>query len=183
MNSIGAKPGYPNPPTWSFRAGACAASCGSIPTTASCAARWSIRSARAMRQSRYHTIAAPEKYCGVFLLRLDSGAMRIPNTHRVALAIKHGLELCSTGGDFSRFDGLRSASPLRQLFRPGNDPSRLHNLLLSKFTPATRLRNFCRAAHRAVWLNPQSGANDSRSAGAYCRQRRTRAATSSGVSM
>jgi len=36
------------------------------------------------------------------------------------------------------------------------------------------LANFCRAAQRAVWLSPQSGAKESFSAGAYFRQRRTR---------
>ena len=32
--------------------------------------------------------------------------------------------------------------------------------------PATIFASFCRAAHRAVWLRPQSGANESRSGGA-----------------
>ena len=43
--------------------------------------------------------------------------------------------------------------------------------------------NFCFAAQRAVWLRPQSGANDKRSGGANFRQARTRSATSSTVSM
>ena len=30
-----------------------------------------------------------------------------------ALAIKHGLVLCSTDGDFARFDGLEWSNPLR----------------------------------------------------------------------
>ena len=51
------------------------------------------------------------------------------------------------------------------------------------FTPATMFLNFSRAAHRAVWLSPQSGANDNRSAGACRKQARTRLATSSTVSM
>src|SRR5258708_1643784 len=51
------------------------------------------------------------------------------------------------------------------------------------FTPRTIFANFWRAAQRAVWLSPQSGAKESFSAGAYFRQRRTRSATSSGVSM
>src|SRR5439155_12642733 len=50
-------------------------------------------------------------------------------------------------------------------------------------TPLTMFASFCRAAQRAVWLRPQSGANESFSAGAYFRQRRTRSATSEGVSM
>src|SRR5580704_325777 len=49
-------------------------------------------------------------------------------------------------------------------------------------TPWTMLISFCRAAQRAVWLRPQSGAKDSRSAGAYFRHSRTRSATSAGVS-
>ena len=42
--------------------------------------------------------------------------------------------------------------------------------------------SFRLAAHRAVWLRPQAGANDSRSAGANSRQARTRSAMSCGVS-
>src|SRR5579884_3610765 len=51
------------------------------------------------------------------------------------------------------------------------------------FTPSTSALNFLFAAQRAVWLSPQSGARESRSAGTYLRQLRTRAATSSDVSM
>ena len=40
-----------------------------------------------------------------------------------------------------------------------------------------------RAAQRAVWLRPQSGANDNFCGGAYCRHLRTRSATSAGVSI
>ena len=50
-------------------------------------------------------------------------------------------------------------------------------------TPSTMFCSFSLAAQRAVWLRPQSGAKDSRSAGACSRQRRTRPATSSAVSM
>ena len=50
-------------------------------------------------------------------------------------------------------------------------------------TPLTMLANFCLAAQRAVWLSPQSGAKESFSGGAYFRERRTRSATSAGVSM
>ncbi len=49
-------------------------------------------------------------------------------------------------------------------------------------TPATRFASFCFAAQRAVWLRPQSVEKASRSGGASCVNRRTRAATSSGVS-
>ena len=50
-------------------------------------------------------------------------------------------------------------------------------------TPLTMLASFCRAAQRAVWLRPQSGAKERRSAGACFRHKRTRSATSAGVSM
>jgi toxin-antitoxin system PIN domain toxin len=37
----------------------------------------------------------------------------VPDAHLAALAIEHGLSLCSTDGDFSRFAGLRWANPLK----------------------------------------------------------------------
>jgi hypothetical protein len=37
----------------------------------------------------------------------------IPDAHMAALAIEHGLILCSTDGDFGRFSGLRWENPLR----------------------------------------------------------------------
>jgi hypothetical protein len=36
----------------------------------------------------------------------------VPDAHLAALAIEHGLELCSTDGDFSRFPGLRWRNPI-----------------------------------------------------------------------
>ena len=36
----------------------------------------------------------------------------VPDAHLAALAIEHGLSLCSTDGDFARFDGLRWINPL-----------------------------------------------------------------------
>lgn len=36
----------------------------------------------------------------------------IPDAHLAALAIEHGLVLCSTDGDFGRFPGLRWENPL-----------------------------------------------------------------------
>jgi predicted nucleic acid-binding protein len=36
----------------------------------------------------------------------------IPDTHLAALAIEHGLTLCSTDGDFVRFPGLQWSNPL-----------------------------------------------------------------------
>lgn len=37
----------------------------------------------------------------------------VNDAHLAALAIEHGLTLCSTDGDFARFDGLRWENPLR----------------------------------------------------------------------
>jgi hypothetical protein len=39
-------------------------------------------------------------------------ATLVPDAHLAALAIEHGLELCSTDGDFARFSGLRWRNPL-----------------------------------------------------------------------
>jgi uncharacterized protein len=36
----------------------------------------------------------------------------LPDAHLAALAIEHGLVLCSTDGDFSRFPGLNWRNPL-----------------------------------------------------------------------
>jgi toxin-antitoxin system PIN domain toxin len=36
----------------------------------------------------------------------------VPDAHLAALAIEHGLTLCSTDGDFARFSGLRWSNPL-----------------------------------------------------------------------
>lgn len=36
----------------------------------------------------------------------------VPDAHLAALAIEHGLTLCSTDGDFARFQGLRWQNPL-----------------------------------------------------------------------
>jgi uncharacterized protein len=36
----------------------------------------------------------------------------VPDAHLAALALEHGLTLCSTDGDFARFPGLRWQNPL-----------------------------------------------------------------------
>lgn len=36
----------------------------------------------------------------------------VPDAHMAALAIEHGLTLCSTDGDFARFPGLKWQNPL-----------------------------------------------------------------------
>ena len=62
-------------------------------------------------------------------------------------------------------------------------PASTHSFSRTAHTPATMFSNFCRAAQRAVWLSPQSGAKESLSAGAYSKHASTRAAMSSAVSM
>ncbi|NNM33037.1 MAG: type II toxin-antitoxin system VapC family toxin [Gemmatimonadetes bacterium] len=37
----------------------------------------------------------------------------VPDAHLAALAVEYGLTLCSTDGDFARFQGLRWMNPLR----------------------------------------------------------------------
>ena len=47
------------------------------------------------------------------LLRLPQmGSRLVADAHLAALAIEHGLTLCSTDGDFSKFPGLAWANPL-----------------------------------------------------------------------
>jgi hypothetical protein len=36
----------------------------------------------------------------------------VPGAHLAALAIEHGPTVCSTGGDFARFQGVRRENPL-----------------------------------------------------------------------
>ena len=49
---------------------------------------------------------------GLLMYHLGGGPKLIPDAHLAALAIEHGLELCSTDGDFARFEGLRWKNPL-----------------------------------------------------------------------
>jgi toxin-antitoxin system PIN domain toxin len=46
------------------------------------------------------------------LLRLATTPDLVSDAHLAALAIEHGLTLCSTDGDFARFPGLRWENPL-----------------------------------------------------------------------
>ena len=47
------------------------------------------------------------------LLELTAVTSRlVPDAHLAALAIEHGLTLCSTDGDFARFPGLKWENPL-----------------------------------------------------------------------
>jgi len=49
---------------------------------------------------------------GSLLLGAGMQANLVPDAHLAALAIEHGLILCSTDGDFGRFSNLRWENPL-----------------------------------------------------------------------
>ena len=49
---------------------------------------------------------------GVLLRNAATRSTLAPDAHLAALAIEHGLTLCSTDGDFARFAGLRWENPL-----------------------------------------------------------------------
>jgi toxin-antitoxin system PIN domain toxin len=52
------------------------------------------------------------------LLRQDpGGGTRIPDAHLAALAIEHGLTLCTLAAGFARYPGLRWENPLSGSFR------------------------------------------------------------------
>lgn len=46
------------------------------------------------------------------LMALAGRSNLVPDAHLAALAIEHGLTLCSTDADFARFPGLRWENPL-----------------------------------------------------------------------
>lgn len=50
---------------------------------------------------------------GALLARAAGRADLVADAHLAALAIEHGLTLCSTDGDFARFPDLRWENPLR----------------------------------------------------------------------
>lgn len=52
-------------------------------------------------------------YLRVALKDAGSGGELIPDAHLAALAMEHGLTLCSTDRDFARFNGLKWVNPLR----------------------------------------------------------------------
>jgi hypothetical protein len=47
-----------------------------------------------------------------FLTQTGMRAAHVPDAHLAALAVEHGLVMCSTDGDFARFRGLRWENPL-----------------------------------------------------------------------
>lgn len=61
-----------------------------------------------------------ERHARIFaeLLRsVNAQGNLVPDAHLAAIAIEHGLELCTADGDFARFEGLRWKNPLRQGLR------------------------------------------------------------------
>ena len=55
---------------------------------------------------RHQRVLAP------LIQKAEGRANLVPDAHLAALAIEHGLVLCSTDGDFARFDGLAWRNPL-----------------------------------------------------------------------
>ena len=49
---------------------------------------------------------------GEFLALPGIHSNLVPDAHLAALAVEHGLTLCSTDGDFARFQGLRWLNPI-----------------------------------------------------------------------
>lgn len=57
-----------------------------------------------------------ERHCDILDRLLSKTGLRsshVPDAHLAALAIEHGLLLCSTDADFARFSGLRWENPVR----------------------------------------------------------------------
>ena len=53
-----------------------------------------------------------DEILGELLERSRAAGNLVPDAHLAALAIEHGLTLCSADGDFARFPGLRWVNPL-----------------------------------------------------------------------
>ena len=54
------------------------------------------------------------KILGALLVATGAQANLVPDAHLAALAIEHGLLLCSADGDFARFPDLRWLNPLSE---------------------------------------------------------------------
>ena len=54
------------------------------------------------------------QFLGPLIASAEGRANLVPDAHLAALAIEHGLVLCSTDGDFARFEGLEWQDPLRR---------------------------------------------------------------------
>ena len=55
---------------------------------------------------------AHRQVLGGLFRRTDISTKLVPDAHLAALAIEHGLILCSTDGDFARFSDLRWRNPI-----------------------------------------------------------------------
>ena len=55
---------------------------------------------------------AHARVLGELLRAAHAGANLVPDAHLAALAMEHGLEVCSTDADFARFPGVRWRNPL-----------------------------------------------------------------------
>ena len=55
-----------------------------------------------------------QRCLGPLIASAEGRANLVPDAHLAALAIEHGLVLCSTDGDFARFEGLEWQDPLRR---------------------------------------------------------------------
>ena len=60
---------------------------------------------------------------GEFCARRWMTSRLVPDAHLAALAIEHGLTLCSTDGDFAKFPGLTWENPLGAAGRMTNAPA------------------------------------------------------------
>lgn len=49
---------------------------------------------------------------GTLLALVGAGGNLVADAHLAALALEHGLTLCTTDGDFARFPGLRVENPI-----------------------------------------------------------------------
>jgi len=52
------------------------------------------------------------KVLGDLLLAANAGGNLVPDAHLAAIAIEHGLEVCSSDADFARFPGVRWRNPM-----------------------------------------------------------------------
>jgi hypothetical protein len=59
-----------------------------------------------------HPTDAHPKVLGTLLSQPGIRGNLVPDAHLAALAIEHGLTLCSIDGDFARFRGLKWLNPL-----------------------------------------------------------------------
>ena len=60
-----------------------------------------------------HPTERHREILGTLLANTVRRANAVPDAHLAALAIEHGLTLCSTDGDFAQFPGLRWENPLQ----------------------------------------------------------------------